>query len=69
VIPDKLLVLLSEQKIMPSFTSTGAISLKIGELKDIGLTTKIGAWQNASEIALTEINIKTNMYFSSPGIG
>jgi hypothetical protein len=38
-----LLVLLSEQKIMPSLKSTGAISLKTEELKDIGLTSKIGA--------------------------
>ena len=56
-----LLVLLSEQKIMPSFISTGAISLKTGELKDIGLASKIGPWPNAMDIALVEIIKKTNI--------
>ena len=63
-----LLVLLSEQKIMPSFTNAGAISLKIDELKDIDLASKIGPWPKAVDIVLSEIIIKTNIYFKNFGI-
>jgi len=62
------LVLLSEQKIMPSLIRTGAISLAKVKLKDIALASNAGRCPDAEINTCNENIKKNNIYFEALNI-